>query len=135
MESSLKNLSSAGLKYLNNYSTGDIYGDMFVTKSVLDPRYDMNIGLKDWDETTHDWKIDEDGLTQEQIDELKTHETTQMLKMEGRDYINLGQCSNQLSLFYKPIDIAVGYMREWRDLDGDEIPDPDERVYARRVLP
>lgn len=126
VESSLKNLSSAGLKYLNNYSTGDIYGDMFVTKSVLDPRYDMNIQLRDWDETTRDWK--EDGIGNE-------HETTQMLKLEGRDYINLGQCSNQLSLFYKPIDIAVGYMREWRDLDGDETLDPDERVYARRVLP
>ena len=32
-----------------------------------------------------------------------------MLRLEGRDYIGMGACSNQLSLFYKPIDIAIGY--------------------------
>jgi hypothetical protein len=121
--------------YPNNYSSGDIYGDMFVTKSVLDSRYDMNISLDYWDENTHDWKVGENGLTEDELDELKTHKITKMLRSQGRDYIGLGQCSNQLFLMYKPIDIAIGYETEWKDLDGDETPDPDERVYARRVNP
>ena len=51
LESALKNTSSANVEYSNNYSTGDIYGDVFVTKSILDPRYDMHIKLDnfDWD--------------------------------------------------------------------------------------
>jgi hypothetical protein len=57
---------TSGVKYPNNYSTGDIYGDMFVTKSVLDPRYDMNIDVKPWDNTTMGWKPDEDKLTEDE---------------------------------------------------------------------
>lgn len=57
-------------EYRNNYSTGDMYGDVFVTKSVLDPLYNMTID-------------DENGLS-----------------MPVRDYIGLGSCSEQLSLIY-----------------------------------
>lgn len=78
VESSLKNVLTNGVKYPNNYSSGDIYGDMFVTKSLLDPQYDMDI-----------WS--EDGK----------------LCAIGRDYIGLGACSNQLSLLYKPTKVKI----------------------------
>jgi len=65
VETSLKNVHSSGVRYLNNYSSGDIYGDMFVTKSVLDPRYDMNF-----------------------------HGGTSPLWAEGRNYLGIGSCSN-----------------------------------------
>ena len=58
-----------------------------------------------------------------------------MLRTHGRDYIGMGQCSNQLSLLFKPIDIAIGYEGEWMDLDNDGELDPDRRVLARRVNP
>lgn len=45
-----------------------MYGDMFVTKSVLDPRYDMNMSVDSTDRN--------------------------VLVSEGRDYIGLGSCSN-----------------------------------------
>lgn len=48
-----------------------MYGDVFVTKSVLDPLYNMC------------------------IDEIEN-----VLTMPVRDYIGLGSCSNQLSLIY-----------------------------------
>ena len=70
LESSLRNIGSSRFEYRNNYSTGDMYGDVFVTKSVLDPLYNMTID-------------DENGLS-----------------MPVRDYIGLGSCSNQLSLIY-----------------------------------
>lgn len=97
LETSLRRTSTAGIEYLNNYSSGDIYADMFMTKSMLDPRYDMNIFVDPNNE--------------------------KLLKAEGRDYIGLGQCSNQLSLFYKPIDVSIGY--------GDD----NEEVVAKRVNP
>ena len=78
LETSLKNVMSNGIGYRNNYSSGDLYGDMFVTKSVLDPRYDMNMS-KDGD----------------------------ALQSIGRDYIGIGSCSNQLSLVYKPTDVRI----------------------------
>jgi hypothetical protein len=90
-------MTSSGISYSNNYSSGDLYGDMFVTKSVLDPRYDMNISVGD----------DAEGNT---------------LLSEGRDYIGLGSCSNQLSLFYKPTEIHIG-----RDKDG--------KVVTQRINP
>lgn len=83
----MKNVSTAGIRYKNNYSSGDMYGDVFVTKSVLDPRYDMNIWLDDWDETTMMWKSDGSG-------ELDSHQFVKMLHSEARDYIGLGECSN-----------------------------------------
>ena len=109
VESSLRNYSSAGIKYGNNYSSGDMYGDMFVTKSVLDPRYDMNIELYRWDDENREWTDD--------------RSKPYMMKVEGRDYIGTGQCSNQLSLLYKPMDIAIGHALE------------DQRIYTRRVNP
>ena len=42
VETPLKNIVSSGIAMKNNYSSGDAYGDMFVTKSMLDPRYNMN---------------------------------------------------------------------------------------------
>ena len=43
-------MTTAGMTYANNYSSGDLYGDMFVTKSVLNSRYDMDICLDPEDE-------------------------------------------------------------------------------------
>ena len=80
VESPLRNILTSGIKCPNNYSSGDLYGDVFVTKSVLDPAYDMNISPMD-----DDW-----------------------LLAIGRDYIGMGQCSNQLYLLYKPTNINMG---------------------------
>lgn len=96
VETSLKNRTTSGIAYPNNYSSGDLYGDMFVTKSVLDPRYDMNMSIDPDDSNT--------------------------LVSEGRDYIGLGSCSNQLSLFYKPTEIHIGIAK-------------DGTVVTRRVNP
>lgn len=102
--------------YLNNYSSGDLYGDMFVTKSILGSGYDMDITLDYFNEETRFWGND----------------GTQMLKAKGRDYIGLGSCSDQLSLIYKPIDVAIGYEAQEDDA-GNMVY--DERVYARRINP
>ena len=82
VESPLKNVLSSGMSYNNNYSSGDLYGDMFVTKSVLDPKYDMNIQP----DPNGDYNV---------------------LRAIGRDYIGMGSCSNQLSLLYRPADIDI----------------------------
>ena len=50
LELPLNNTTAAGIKHLNNYSTGDTYGDMFLTKSVLSPSYDMNLSFKKFNE-------------------------------------------------------------------------------------
>ena len=117
IETSVKNVATSGIKYLNNYSSGDLYGDMFVTKSILNPEYDMDITLGFFNELSKSW-AEKDG--------------TMMLRSKGRDYIGLGSCSDQLSLIYKPIDIAIGYEKRV-DLDKNEYY--DERVFARRVNP
>lgn len=62
LETPLRNVTTAGLKYANNYSSGDMYGDVFVTKSVLNPRYDMDIELHKWDDSEGTWD-DENGTT------------------------------------------------------------------------
>ncbi len=79
VESSLKNMIGSGIACPNNYSTGDLYGDAFVAKSVLDPRYDMNLS-----ECSDD-----------------------MLCGVGREYLGMGSCSDQLSLVYKPLMMKV----------------------------
>ena len=56
-----------------------------------------------------------------------------MIRAIGREYINLGQCSSQLFLVFKPTDVAIGYETKWKDLDDDRELDPDERVVARRT--
>lgn len=71
IESSLNNIVSNRIEFNNNYSTGDMYGDVFVTKSVLNSKYDMEL-----------------------ID------SNEYLIGVGRDYIGLCGCSNQLSLIY-----------------------------------
>lgn len=120
IESSLKNTSSSGIMYRNNYSSGDIYGDMFVTKSVLDPNYNMDMNDDHlWDNVANEWTSGEDG--------------TKMLQAIGRDYLDIGQCSNQLFLVYRPTDLAIGYLKKWRDADDDGVYEPDERVFARRT--
>ena len=43
VESPLNNSSVGMVPFRNNYSTGDIYGEVFTTKSVLDSLYDMNL--------------------------------------------------------------------------------------------
>ena len=81
LETSLKNTTSSGIAYPNNYSTGDIYGDVFATKSALDPRYDMNVTPDDLNELLH---------------------------VRGREYVGLGQCSNQMFLLFKNTNVTVG---------------------------
>ena len=122
LESSIKNVTTSGIEYKNNYSTGDLYGDVFTTKSVLDARYDMNMWLDCWDESHNRW-------TENEKDGVK------MLHAFGRDYIGMGSCSNQLSLFYKQTDVAIGYLDEFIDVNGDNKPDPDQRYIARRENP
>ena len=84
LETSLRNLTSSGIAYPNNYSTGDIYGDVFATKSILNSIYDMDINLA------------ESGAKK-------------ILEAKGRDYLNLGQCSSQLFLVFKPTKVEIGY--------------------------
>lgn len=93
LESSLRNRSTAGIEYPNNYSTGDIYGDVFATKSVLNSRYDMEMWLESFDWNTGEWGVGD----------------IQTLHAIGRDYIGLGQCSNQLYLTYRTMDMAIAY--------------------------
>ena len=113
LESSIRNMTSSGIQYKNNYSSGDLFGDMFVTKSVLDSRYDMDMWLDYWDDEANTWTDD--------------HENgTQMIHAIGRDYIGMGNCSNQLSLLYKQTDVAIGY---------NEKPTVDKRVVTRKVNP
>lgn len=81
LESQLRNATTNGIEFPNNYSTGDMYGDVFATKSVYDSLYDMKI------DTTED-------------DNLQ-------LTAIGRNYIGLCGCSNQLALFYKPTQIKM----------------------------
>jgi hypothetical protein len=119
LETSMKNLSYAGIAYPNNYSTGDMYGDVFATKSILDPKYDMNLKLDDWNDETNEWNTGGEN-------------TTKMIRAIGREYIGIGNCSSQLFLLYRPTDIAIGYEERWKDLDGDEKLDSDSRVIARR---
>jgi hypothetical protein len=67
------------MSYSNNYSTGDIYGDVFTAKSYLDTIYDMNLDGSDSDR----------------------------LKMVGREYLSIGQCSGQMFLTFKPIRVVL----------------------------
>jgi len=97
LETSLKNSTSTGLAYPNNYSTGDIYGDVFATKSILDSFYDMNLTAEDLNEST---------------DKYET------LCAEGREYLNIGQCSSQLFLTFKPTKTRMRYGED----DGDFHP-------------
>ena len=127
LETSLRNVSYSGIAYPNNYSTGDIYGDAFTTKSVLNPNYDMNLTLDDWYDDESRWATEEEKNDKEMKEYL-----TKMIRAVGREYIGLGNCSSQLFLLYKPTDVAIGYLQEWRDLDGDEKLDSDERVISRR---
>ena len=81
VETSLKNMISSGLAYPNNYSTGDIYGDVFATKSMLDPRYDMNLMLDNWNDKESRWAKSE---------ELNEDYLTRMIRAVGREYLNIG---------------------------------------------
>ena len=82
VESSIKNTTTAGIRNLNNYSSGDVYGDMFLTKSMLKPTYDMDI------ETA--WFNEKEGKWAHEGDE----NAKPVLRFSGRNYINLLQCSN-----------------------------------------
>ena len=97
LETSLKNTMSSGIAYPNNYSTGDIYGDVFATKSILDSIYDMNLHIDLWDKEKKEW-----------VDE-KSPNTIEKLIAQGRDYLNIGQCSSQLFLVFKPTKVELGY--------------------------
>lgn len=79
LETPLKNMSGSGMAFANNYSTGDIYGDTFATKSVLNPQYDMELD-----------------------------EVAGILKSHGREYIGMGNCSSQLFLLYSPTEMQIG---------------------------
>lgn len=67
----------------NNYQTGDMSGDLFLTKNVLDERYDMN------------------------LEPDKEADETFIMRMAGRDYINLLSCSNQLALVWRGADAIL----------------------------
>ena len=123
VESPLKNMTTGGIVFKNNYSSGDLYGDLFVTKSMLDPRYDMLLDKFNWNNISNSWENGE-------MDDV-----TEMLRAETREYIGIGQCSNQLALFYKPIDTAIGCKEQWKDIDGDGELDSDDRVMSKRNLP
>lgn len=97
LESSVNNTITAGLAYPNNYSSGDLYGDVFATKSMLDSRYDMNLSLEYFDQETWNWQPTNDNYGK----------LVQMLHASCREYIGLGQCSNSLYLTYKPMDMAI----------------------------
>lgn len=97
LESPVRNVISSGVAYPNNYSSGDMYGDVFVTKSVLDPRYDMNIRQSPDDENT--------------------------LIGIARDYIGMGSCSDQLSLLYHPVQMAMGRRGETDVVTTRETPE------------
>lgn len=96
LETSIRNTSSSGIRSPNNYSTGDIYGDMFLTKSLLDPEYNMNIDARWFNQTTGQWvnEGDEGGKP--------------VLRTLARNYINLISCSNQLTLVYRPSEVVIG---------------------------
>lgn len=130
IETSLRNITSSGIGYSNNYSTGDIYGDVFATKSVLDPNYNMNMTLDYWNDNESRWATDEEKIANEK---QKIVYLTRMLHATGREYLGLGQCSSQLFLTFKPTDMAIGYENEWKDIDGDDVLEPDNRVIARRT--
>ena len=80
----MNNSISNGIKCQNNYSSGDLYGDVFSTKSHLDSKYDMNVSF-DSDKN--------------------------LMRMIARDYIGIGQCSNQLYLVFNP-------STTWFEFDG-----------------
>ena len=110
VETSLRNISTASIKYMNNYSSGDIYGDMFVTKSVLDSAYDMY--LKHGGENT--------------------------ILAKGRDYIGMGNCSNQLSLLFKETNLKMvegvdDKGKQWQQNDTWRTPLEDEELRFQRV--
>jgi hypothetical protein len=82
---------------------------MFMTKSMLDPRYDMNIFVDPSNSKMH--------------------------RAEGRDYIGLGQCSTQLSLFYKPIDVSIGYQENADQVTAYRVnPEPDLKYQMVEVV-
>ena len=114
VETPIGNVLGSGLEFPNNYSSGDIYGDIFVTKSILNPQYDMDLTLAYLDRKDWTWTEKEEGGNRELA-----------LRAVGRDYIGVNSCSDQLSLVYKPIDIAVEY--------GDS--DDGDSVVAKRVNP
>ena len=130
LETSLRNITSSGIGYPNNYSTGDIYGDVFVTKSVLDPNYNMNLTMDIWNDNENRWATDEEKTSNKK---QTVGHLTDMIHAIGREYLGLGQCSNQLFLKFKPTDMAIGYENEWKDIDGDKKLDPDSRVISRRI--
>lgn len=108
VESSLRNVATSGMEFGNNYSSGDLYGDMFVTKSVLDPRYNMNLNP-----SVSDGSI---------------------LMSEGRDYIGMGSCSNQLSLLYKPCEIRLGTSKDGNVVTRKLNPEPDLQYQMVEVV-
>lgn len=100
LETSLRNTTSSGIAYPNNYTTGDIYGDVFATKSILDSIYDMNLNIGFWDWSRKEWV------------EKKSETTIEKLIAQGRDYLNIGQCSSQLFLVFKPTKVELGYKED-----------------------
>ena len=112
VETPLRNLSTASIKYMNNYSSGDLYGDMFVTKSVLDSAYDMCL----------------------------SDAGANAIVAKGRDYIGIGNCSNQLSLVFKETNMRMTEgldedgVRKWQSTDTWRRPlDANDKLRFQRV--
>ena len=92
LQSSLNNSTSSGLRSRNNYATGDVYGDVFATKSALDSRYDMSIELGRWNPQNGGWwgETDEDDC----CEDGSYGRSMDMLKMVARNYIGMCGCAN-----------------------------------------
>ena len=84
-------MTTSGIPYPNNYSTGDIYGDVFATKSMLDSNYNMNLSLDIWNDRDNRWATEDEKTANER---KKIYYLTNMIHAIGREYINIGQCSS-----------------------------------------
>ena len=129
LQSSLNNSTSSGLRSRNNYATGDVYGDVFATKSALDPRYDMSIELGRWNPQDGGWW----GETEEDDEDGSYGRSVDMLKMAARNYIGICGCANQLSLMYKPMDMAVGMDSQSGEVIARRLVNPEPELNYQMV--
>lgn len=124
---SLSNSISNGLEYPNNYSTGDIYGDVFATKSFLDNKYDMSPTPVVFMQNTETGELERYCSWKEYGPEWKHLE---FLRMDSREYIGLGQCSNQLYLTFNPSSTYFQYGGfQDKTYRANEVPSSDDINY------
>lgn len=125
MESSLKNAIANGLEYPNNYSSGDLYGDVFSTKSFLNPKYDMNIN-PEW------FHVMDDGRLEKTNEFIPGQSYKELMRLDSRDYLGIGNCSNQLYLVYNPSSTYFEFDEKRKNekvYQVSEIPESNELNY------